>query len=187
MWSTVQRAIVSGEAFPSSMEVIGHHVDKIQLPVGGKSLLKALNDIASEEGLACSLGNLSYLISCVDGSFPSRHCSSQHQLRFSSCCSLSCIGLNQFLWVWTRMKNVENEVWTLRCKLKNGPTRQRRVNRCLSSGGLPRDPGYSQSRSSPSKPWVLRNLIEDWMNFWRLAGVDTVMENLQGNGTLLRK
>lgn len=63
---------------------------------------------------------------------------------------------------------------------KSRLTLQSKVNLFLSSGGLPRDPGYSQSKSNPSNPWVLRNLIEDWMNFWRLAGVDTMMENLEG-------
>lgn len=30
--ATEQRAVVSSESLPSSMEVIGHHVDEVQLP-----------------------------------------------------------------------------------------------------------------------------------------------------------
>lgn len=52
------------------------------------------------------------------------------------------------------------------------------VNLFLSSNGLPRAPGYSQSRSSPSKPCCLRNLMEDWMNTWRLVGDEAMMVNL---------
>lgn len=54
------------------------------------------------------------------------------------------------------------------------------VNLCLSSGGLPLDPGYSQSRSSPSKPCFLSSLIEDWINVFLLACVDTMVVNLNG-------
>lgn len=57
-------------------------------------------------------------------------------------------------------------------------TWQSTVNLFLSSDGLPRAPGYSQSRSSPSKPCCLRNLMEDWMNTWRLVGDEAMMENL---------
>ena len=30
--ATVQRAVVSSDLFPSSMEVIGHHINKVQIP-----------------------------------------------------------------------------------------------------------------------------------------------------------
>ena len=38
------------------------------------------------------------------------------------------------------------------------------VSRCLSSAGLPRPPGYSKSRSRPSKLWSRRNLSVVWTN-----------------------
>ena len=41
----------------------------------------------------------------------------------------------------------------------------------LSSGGLPRLPGYSKSMSSPSKFLVLRKVIDVWTNSARLADV----------------
>lgn len=52
------------------------------------------------------------------------------------------------------------------------------VNLRLSSTGLPLAPGYSQSRSSPSKPYFLSSLIEDWANIFLLACVDTIVVNL---------
>lgn len=58
------------------------------------------------------------------------------------------------------------------------------VNLCLSSKGLPLAPGYSQSSSSPSKSYFLSSLIEDWINVFLLACVDTIVVNL---GVILEK
>lgn len=52
------------------------------------------------------------------------------------------------------------------------------VNFCLSSRGLPLAAGYSQSRSNPSKPCFLSSLIEDWINVFLMAFVDTIVVNL---------
>ena len=49
------------------------------------------------------------------------------------------------------------------------PTWQSHVKRCLSSGGLPRLPGYSKSKSRPSKPRSRRKSMEVSMNSFRLA------------------
>lgn len=58
------------------------------------------------------------------------------------------------------------------------PTLHKAVNLCLSSRGLPLAAGYSQSRSRPSNPYFLRYLMEDWMNWLLLVGVDTIVVNL---------
>lgn len=78
----------------------GNHLQKLQMT------------IVSEGVLARSLGDLCYLVSSVDGSFASRHRGSQHQLRLSSGCGLSCVGLNQFLWNANQSdgENVQNQV-----------------------------------------------------------------------------
>ena len=52
------------------------------------------------------------------------------------------------------------------------------VNLLLSSGGLPWDAGPSQARSIPSKPYVRRSLMEDWMNCCRVEDEDIIWENL---------
>lgn len=62
---------------------------------------------------------------------------------------------------------------------KKWSTLHSRVNLCLSSGGLPRAPGYSQSRSRPSKPWLLRNVMEDWIKVCLFSDVDTMILNLK--------
>ena len=54
-------------------------------------------------------------------------------------------------------------------------TLTRRVNLSLSSGGLPRLAGYSQSRSSPSKLRDLRKFTEWSAKSWRLSAVDTIL------------
>lgn len=54
----------------------------------------------------------------------------------------------------------------------------RTVKSCLSWGGLPREPGYCQKRSRPSNPFNLKKLITDVMKVWRLAGVETIVLNL---------
>lgn len=83
MWATVQRAVVSSEALPGSMEVIGHHIDEVQFP-GEKNCKSILQtsvrplEFISHEMAALSLSNLSNLISSIDRSLASRHCSSQH-------------------------------------------------------------------------------------------------------------
>ena len=55
-------------------------------------------------------------------------------------------------------------------------TLTRAVNFCLSSGGLPRLAGYSQSRSRPSKPWSVRKVIEWSTKSWRIVLVATILE-----------
>lgn len=55
----------------------------------------------------------------------------------------------------------------------------RRVKRCLSWGGLPREPGYSQSKSSPSNPYWRRNLMTEAMKVWRFSGVETMAVKLK--------
>ena len=57
------------------------------------------------------------------------------------------------------------------------PTRTNLVNLCLSSGGLPLLAGYSQSRSSPSKPLFLRNVRLLVANWSILDCVDTMAVN----------
>ena len=42
----------------------------------------------------------------------------------------------------------------------NFSTSKSLVNLCLSSGGLPLDPGYSQSMSRPSKPYFRKNVTD---------------------------
>ena len=49
----------------------------------------------------------------------------------------------------------------------------RSENLCLSSAGLPLDPGYSQSRSSPSNPCVLKYVIVVEMKFDLVSCVAT--------------
>lgn len=56
-----------------------------------------------------------------------------------------------------------------------------RVNDLSSPAGNPSASGF-KSRCRPSKPWVLRNLMEDWMKVWRLSGEDAMVENLQIHG-----
>lgn len=48
------------------------------------------------------------------------------------------------------------------------------ANSCLSEGGLLPLPGYTKSRSSPSKLLVRRNLIEEFTNCWRLEAVESM-------------
>ena len=53
------------------------------------------------------------------------------------------------------------------------------VKRCLSPGGeFPRPPGYSQSKSNPSKPYWRSKEMEDSMKFLRLESSFTMTENL---------
>lgn len=59
-----------------------------------------------------------------------------------------------------------------------GVTFSRTVKSCCVSAGLPRLPGYSQSMSSPSKLYFLRNRMADWMKVWRFSAVATMLENL---------
>ncbi len=53
-----------------------------------------------------------------------------------------------------------------------------RVNFSFSSGCVSEVPLYSQSKSSPSKWYFLRNSIEDLMNVWRFVQLESIMENL---------
>lgn len=66
-------------------------------------------------------------------------------------------------------------------------TLHKTVNLCLSSRGLPLAAGYSQSRSRPSNAFVLSSLMEDWMNTFLLAGVDTIVVNLEREIMLLKE
>ena len=50
------------------------------------------------------------------------------------------------------------------------------VNLCLSSGGLPRDPGYSKSRSRPSKLCMRRKLMANRMNLLRFSDVSNMAD-----------
>lgn len=53
------------------------------------------------------------------------------------------------------------------------------VKRCLSSAGLPREPGYSKSKSIPSNPYWRRYVITESMKVLRLAAVATIVVNLK--------
>ena len=48
------------------------------------------------------------------------------------------------------------------------------VNLCLSAGGLPLDPGYSKSRSRPSKLWLRRKLMDVVTKSARFDDVDNM-------------
>ena len=50
------------------------------------------------------------------------------------------------------------------------------VNLCLSSGGLPRDPGYSKSRSRPSKLCMRRKSMANRMNLLRFSDVNNMAD-----------
>lgn len=67
--------------------------------------------------------------------------------------------------------NIRGGTWSL--------TLHKAVNPCLSSRGLPLAAGYSQSRSRPSNPCFLSTLMEDWMNVFLLACVETIVVNLE--------
>lgn len=53
------------------------------------------------------------------------------------------------------------------------------MKRCLSWEGLPREPGYSQSKSSPSNPYWRRNLMTEVMKVWRFSAVETMAVKLR--------
>ena len=53
------------------------------------------------------------------------------------------------------------------------------VKRCLSWEGLPREPGYSQSKSSPSNPYWRRNWMTEEMKVLRFSGVATMAVKLR--------
>ena len=59
----------------------------------------------------------------------------------------------------------------------NQRTFRSRVKSCLSPGWLPREPGNSQSTSSPSKPWRRRNVTAWRLNVRRDADVCTTGTN----------
>lgn len=46
MRTTEQRAVVSSKLFPGSMEVIGHHIDEVQIPGEKEEKTMPLNIIA---------------------------------------------------------------------------------------------------------------------------------------------
>lgn len=81
--ATEQRAVVSSELLPGSMEVIGHYIDEVQFP-GDREKEKVFLKTFEKLPLffqelfqgADSLCNLSNLISSINGSFSSSHCSS---------------------------------------------------------------------------------------------------------------
>ena len=106
-------AVVASERLPGSMEVIGHDVDKVQLPDAGKGkgvniYLKKLK--YSFKGMLWkpenSLGNLSDLISSINGSLPCRHSSGQHELVVAGGSGLSCIGSHKFLEMHSRNQTI---------------------------------------------------------------------------------
>lgn len=58
------------------------------------------------------------------------------------------------------------------------PTWSKTVKSCWVSAGLPLFPGYSQSMSKPSNPYLRRKEIADWIKVWRFWAEETMSENL---------
>lgn len=69
-----QRTVVSDLSLPLPVEVVGHHVDKVQV-----------------------LGNLRHVIACRDGFKTRRHSSCQQETRFAGRLGLAFESLAQFL------------------------------------------------------------------------------------------
>ncbi len=113
LWALVQGAVVSCESFPSSMEVISHHIDKVQVSVKKQKKtrlhkstevsmtyfhLSALPVYKCHDSVSSYLlGNLCNLIPIINCPFASWYSSAQHQSGSASSFGLSLIGLNSFL------------------------------------------------------------------------------------------
>ena len=99
--SAVQGAVVSGEGLPGPVEVVGHHVDEVQIPGGDRETVvsKTLPENPGEDFYKTShlLSNLGDLVSGVDGSFPSSHGGGQQEPRPAGGLGLSCVGSGELL------------------------------------------------------------------------------------------
>lgn len=119
------------------------------------------------------------VITSINDSFSSRHSCTDQQSGSACCCPLRLICFQKFLLIkelWSLVPVKFQNEHPVISKLED--TLHKRVNRSLSSSGLVLAAGYSQSRSSPSNPCVLRNWMEDCTKAFLLACVDTMLVNL---------
>lgn len=186
MGSLVQGAVVSSHTLPGAMEVIRHHINKIQVP--GESHV-TLSQPKHDESLMGKTCWVTCWCTLQSPRFHSQHQwflsqQTQQQLSLNSAGQLMFPQPDKPRKVPVHHKSWRSQFWFIintTCAPKQWflyLTLHNSVNLCLSSGGLPLAPGYSQSKSSPSKLYVLSSLIEDWMNAFLLACVDTIVVNL---------
>lgn len=156
----IQRAIVSCYSLPCSMKIVRHHVYKVQVPVCITQYFIVTNELRlTRKQRFTLLCNFWDVITSINSSFPSSHSCTEQQSCPSSCCPLRLVCFQKFLFVkklWSLVQVKSQDEHAVINKLELD-TLHKRVNRSLSSSGLPLAAGYSQSRSSPSNPCVLRN------------------------------
>lgn len=169
---------MSCDTLPGTMKVICHHINKIDIPDKVHERSRSAKQVL--QGMQCDITNKLTLTSLR---LHNRHqwflYQQTQQQKSLTWAVLLMFPLPQRPVVAPINHRKERYIrGSCQSSVTPNLTLHNTVNLCLSSRGLPLAAGYSQSRSSPSKPNFLSSLIEDCINVFLLACVDTIVVNL---------